>query len=208
MNPIRVVLIEDDLQWLNTIQTIISEEKDMELVGYGTTREEAVNLSKNIKDIDIFLIDINLTEANLDGIYAALDIKNKGEWKVIMLTCLNDKDVITKAFTAGAVNYILKKDVYRIADIIRTTHVEDFNAIETVLEDYRYLKYEQQLQDLTPTERLVYELAEEGLSRSEIQKRLFKSDNTIKNQIRSILRKLSVSNVKSAITKVRTGGLK
>ncbi|MGW5891921.1 response regulator, partial [Priestia megaterium] len=147
MNPIRVVLIEDDLEWLNIMQTIISQEEDIVLVGYGTTREEAVKLSQAIDNVDIFLIDINLTEANLDGIYAALDLKNKGNWKVIMLTSLDDKDVITKAFTAGAVNYILKKDVYRIAEIIRTTYFAKFNAIEAVLEDYRNLKYEQQLKD-------------------------------------------------------------
>jgi DNA-binding NarL/FixJ family response regulator len=208
MNPIRVVLIEDDLEWLNIMQTIISQEEDIVLVGYGTTREEAVKLSQAIDNVDIFLIDINLTEANLDGIYAALDLKNKGNWKVIMLTSLDDKDVITKAFTAGAVNYILKKDVYRIAEIIRTTYFAKFNAIEAVLEDYRNLKYEQQLRDLTPSERHVYELMEEGLSRKEIQKRLFKSNNTIKNQIQSIFKKLSVSDVKAAINKARSGGLR
>lgn len=208
MNPIRVALIEDDVQWLNIMQTIISQEEDMVLVGLGSTKEEAVSLSKTIDNIDIFLIDINLTGANLDGIYAALDLEKKSDEKVVMLTSLDDKDVIQQAFMAGATNYILKKDVHRIAEIIRTTYFGGFSVFDAVLEDYRNLKSEQQLKDLTGAERNVYKLMEEGLSRKEIQKRLVKSNNTIKNQMQSIFRKLSVSNVKAAINKVKSGGLR
>ncbi|WRU93596.1 hypothetical protein RYX51_11015 [Priestia filamentosa] len=46
MNPIRVVLIEDDIDWLNIMETIIGNEDDIVLVGCGTTKEEAINLSK------------------------------------------------------------------------------------------------------------------------------------------------------------------
>jgi NarL family two-component system response regulator LiaR len=49
---------------------------------------------------------------------------------------------------------------------------------------------------------------EKGLSRSEIQEKLVKSSNTIKNQIQSILKKLSVSDVKAAINKARSGGIR
>ena len=210
--PIKVVLIEDDLEWLHSIQTIIKAENDIELVGYGSTEEDTLRLAKDIDEIDIFLIDINLTGAKLDGIHAAYELQklqseNDKKWKVVMLTCLGDKDVIIKAFTAGAVNYILKKDVHNIANIIRSTYAGNFTAIEAMLEDYRDLKYEQQLTNLTQSERIVFDMMEKGYSRQSIQKQLSKSNNTIKNQIQSIFKKLSVKNIKDAIEKAKSGGL-
>jgi NarL family two-component system response regulator LiaR len=210
--PIKVVLIEDDLEWLHSIQTIIKAENDIELVGYGSTEEDTLRLAKDIDEIDIFLVDINLTGAKLDGIHAAYELqklqsKNDKKWKVVMLTCLGDKDVIIKAFTAGAVNYILKKDVHNIANIIRSTYAGNFTAIEAMLEDYRDLKYEQQLTNLTQSERIVFDMMEKGYSRQSIQKQLSKSNNTIKNQIQSIFKKLSVKNIKDAVEKAKSGGL-
>ena len=210
--PIKVVLIEDDLEWLHSIQTIIKAENDIELVGYGSTEEDTLRLAKDIDEVDIFLVDINLTGAKLDGIHAAYELqklqsKNDKKWKVVMLTCLGDKDVIIKAFTAGAVNYILKKDVHNIANIIRSTYAGNFTAIEAMLEDYRDLKYEQQLTNLTQSERIVFDMMEKGYSRQSIQKQLSKSNNTIKNQIQSIFKKLSVKNIKDAVEKAKSGGL-
>ncbi|MGI8382607.1 DNA-binding response regulator [Priestia megaterium] len=210
--PIKVVLIEDDLEWLHSIQTIIKAENDIELVGYGSTEEDTLRLAKDIDEVDIFLVDINLTGAKLDGIHAAYELQklqseNDKKWKVVMLTCLGDKDVIIKAFTAGAVNYILKKDVHNIANIIRSTYAGNFTAIEAMLEDYRDLKYEQQLTNLTQSERIVFDMMEKGYSRQSIQKQLSKSNNTIKNQIQSIFKKLSVKNIKDAIEKAKSGGL-
>ncbi|MGN7241021.1 DNA-binding response regulator [Priestia megaterium] len=210
--PIKVVLIEDDLEWLHSIQTIIKAENDIELVGYGSTEEDTLRLAKDIDEVDIFLVDINLTGAKLDGIHAAYELQklqseNDKKWKVVMLTCLGDKDVIIKAFTAGAVNYILKKDVHNIAHIIRSTYAGNFTAIEAMLEDYRDLKYEQQLTNLTQSERIVFDMMEKGYSRQSIQKQLSKSNNTIKNQIQSIFKKLSVKNIKDAIEKAKSGGL-
>ncbi|MCF8890706.1 DNA-binding response regulator [Priestia megaterium] len=210
--PIKVVLIEDDLEWLHSIQTIIKAENDIELVGYGSTEEDTLRLAKDIDEVDIFLVDINLTGAKLDGIHAAYELQklqseSDKKWKVVMLTCLGDKDVIIKAFTAGAVNYILKKDVHNIANIIRSTYAGNFTAIEAMLEDYRDLKYEQQLTNLTQSERIVFDMMEKGYSRQSIQKQLSKSNNTIKNQIQSIFKKLSVKNIKDAIEKAKSGGL-
>ncbi|MGO1102065.1 response regulator transcription factor (plasmid) [Priestia megaterium] len=207
-NIIRVVLIEDDPDWLSIMENIIGKEEDMMLVGCAQTQEEGITLSHALSNIDIFLVDINLSGANLDGIYTALELKRSKTSKVIMLTSLSDEEVIQQAFTAGATNYILKKDAARIPEIIRSTYHAETNPVEVLLKDYRRMKTEEQLKDLTNAERTVYQLMEKGLSRSEIQEKLVKSSNTIKNQIQSILKKLSVSDVKAAINKARSGGIR
>ena len=206
MDKIRVVLIEDDVDWIKIIETIIDNEDDMMLVACSRTKEEAIKLSGALNQIDIFLVDINLTEDNLDGIYTALELKRSESSKIIMLTSMSDEEVIQQAFTAGATDYILKKDVTRIPEIIRSSYHET-PPIQALIKDYARLKSEEQLKELTTAERGVYDLVEQGYSRSEIQRKLIKSDNTIKNQIKNILKKLSVSSMKEAIQKVKSGGL-
>lgn len=206
MDKIRIVLIEDDLDWIKIIETIIGNEDDMMLVACSRTKEEAIKISGALNQIDIFLVDINLTEDNLDGIYTALELKRSESSKIIMLTSMSDEEVIQQAFTAGATDYILKKDATHIPEIIRSSYHET-PPIQALIKDYVRLKSEEQLKELTTAERGVYDLIEQGYSRSEIQKKLIKSDNTIKNQIKNILKKLSVSSMKEAIQKVKSGGL-
>ncbi|WP_433947002.1 response regulator [Paenibacillus sp. SN-8-1] len=206
MDKIRVLLVEDDPDWKKIIETLLNREEDMELVGYAKTKEETIRLSNAIKQIDVFLIDINLTDNNLDGIYTALELKDHGNWKMIMLTSINDDEVIKNSFVAGAVNYVLKKNVCEIPSLIRRLYLEQ-SPLEILVKDYCRLKQEEQLKELTPAEREVYDLVEKGYTRTEIEKRLVKSENTLKCQIKKILKKLHSPTTKEAVKKVKSGGL-
>ncbi|UYP07375.1 response regulator [Priestia megaterium] len=207
-NPIRVVLIEDDPDWLNIMENLIGKEEDMILVGCAQTQEEGITLSHALNNIDIFLVDINLSGVNLDGIYTALELKREKISKVIMLTSMSEEDIIQKAFMAGASDYILKKDVHRIPEIIRSNYNNESSPVEAVLKEFRRLKSEEQLKDLTNAEREVFEYIEKGYSRKKITLETHKSDNTLKTHFKNIFKKLSVSNTKDLIDKVKTGGLK
>lgn len=207
MDKIKVAIVEDDLEWLNIIKILLSNEEDIIVVGIVTNKEEALKLADAINQIDIFLVDINLTENNLDGIYVALELKERGyAGKIIMLTSLNDADIIRTSFQAGVTDYFLKKNAPELSKLIRETYYER-TPIEILANDYCRLKQEEQLNTLTPAEREVYELAEQGLTRTQIEKKLIKSENTIKSQIKNILKKMGVSSTKEAIKKVRSGGL-
>ncbi|WP_209369476.1 response regulator transcription factor [Priestia megaterium] len=84
----------------------------------------------------------------------------------------------------------MKKNAARIPEIIRSTYHTETNPVEVLLKDYRRMKTEEQLKDLTNAERDVYQLMEKGLSRSEIQQKLVKSSNTIKNQNSKHIKKI------------------
>ncbi|HEX3044235.1 MAG TPA: helix-turn-helix transcriptional regulator, partial [Bacillota bacterium] len=60
---------------------------------------------------------------------------------------------------------------------------------------------------LTPSEMEIFKLAEQGYKRAEIGERLFKSENTIKKQIKLILQKLNASDIKEAVRKVNQKGI-
>ena len=79
--------------------------------------------------------------------------------------------------------------------------------MEVLLDDYHKLKQEEELKSLSPSEREVFDLIEQGNTQNEIGKKLFKSEQTLKNQVHSILKKLGVRSSKDAIEKVKKMGI-
>lgn len=205
MSKIKILLVDDDPEWLTTMEIFLGTVPDMTVVGTTTTRDEAVSMVHAI-DVDVVLMDINLTETRYDGIYAAAEISRFNKVKILMLTALDDEDLVLNSFIAGAVNFISKSQYQAIPEAIRATY-HDRSPVEIVLRDYSRLKEAEQVQSLTRSEREVLALAEEGLSRAQISRKLHKSEQTIKNQIGAILKKLGVKRIKDAIIKVKTKGI-
>ncbi|MFD1953640.1 response regulator [Paenibacillus thailandensis] len=190
MDRIRVMLVEDDPFWQENISRDLAEEPDIEVVAVTGTKEEAVQAALG-KEIDVVLMDINLTENRLDGLEAAHElttlIPERRRIKIIMLTSLSDKEIIVKSFQLGAMNYITKQSYKDIVRAIRDAH-EDRSSIHADAADV--MRSEVQLMTLTPVEREVFELRRQGFSKQQISDKLHKSTNTIKSQLKSIKAKL------------------
>lgn len=206
MCKIKVAIVDDDISWTKEIVKILNREKDIVIVGTAFSKEDAINLAKDI-DIDVMLMDINLSGNKCDGIAATLEINRIKEIKMIMLTSLNDENIIINSFTAGAKNYITKSEYFKIPEAIRSLF-NDKSPFDVLLKDYARLKEEQQLSILTQTEKELYKLIEEGHSRSQIQNKLLKSENTIKNQLKKIFKKFNVNSSKEVVEKVKSKGTK
>lgn len=206
MDKIRIVIVEDDPGWLKAMISFLNNEKDIMIVGTVTNRNDAVDLAKTLQ-VDVFLMDINLKENKCDGIYAASEILLVAKTKIIMLSSLTEEDVITDSFAVGAVNYISKENYEDIPGTIRSTHNKNFSPVEILAKSYSYLRKEEQLNVLSSSERKIYELIEKGYTQSQIQINLFKTKNTFKTQIKSLLQKLGVGNSKEAVKKVQSGGV-
>ncbi|MDF2718479.1 MAG: hypothetical protein K0R28_5404 [Paenibacillus sp.] len=187
-DKIRVMLVEDDSFWRERLCADLNKETDIEIVRTAATKQEALE-EAGISDIDVVLMDINLTENQLDGLETTkeLMIATKSQVKVIMLTSLTEKDIIVKAFQNGAVNYINKSSFPDIVRAIREAYA-DQAAIHP--DAALAMREEIRLMQLSPSEREIHELKERGYSRTEIAELLNKSLNTIKTQIRSVRNKL------------------
>ncbi|MDF2719209.1 MAG: DNA-binding response regulator [Paenibacillus sp.] len=205
MYPIKVFIVEDDPDWIKAMTAFLNKEEDLLVVGAAASREEAVRLAGTLA-FDVALMDIGLTPGRLDGIYAAMELLDLRQAKVIMLTSLEDEAVITQAFTAGAVQYVLKTDYRTLPETIRRTF-RGTNPMEALLKEFARLKREEQLQPLTGAERELFGLLEEGYSQPQIGRKLFKAESTLKNQVNKMLKKLRVKSSKEAVEKVRRGGL-
>jgi len=91
---IKVVLVEDDPFWQKNISTYIEKEADdIEVISIVDSKEKVLEVVENESQIDIVLMDINLTAANLDGI-EIIEILSKQDVKTIALTSINEKEVI------------------------------------------------------------------------------------------------------------------
>lgn len=206
MNRIHVFLVEDDPDWIKSMTVFLNAQEDMIVVGAAESPEQAIAMAE-VLSFDIVLMDIQLTAGRLDGIYAAAEIhERKPEAKVIMLTSLDDELVIMQSYTAGAVNYIEKSNFEELPAAIRSA-VHQPGSMEVLLKEFARLKREEQLRSLTPAEREVFDLLDEGYTHSQMEKKLFKTESTLKNQINKILKKLGVRSSREAVEKVRRKGI-
>jgi NarL family two-component system response regulator LiaR len=203
---IKVLLVEDDADWIKAMTAFLNHEDDILVVGAAMRSEEAIRLAKTLA-FDVVLMDIQLTEGGMEGIYVAAQMNEIHPAKIIMLTSVSEEGVMTQAFTAGAVNYIEKTRFKDIPQAIRSAYHHP-SAMEALLKEFARLKREEQLKDLTPAEREVFELIEDGYTHSQMEKTLHKSESTLKNQVNKILKKLGVKSSKEAIEKVRRRGLR
>ncbi|MDF2670294.1 MAG: LuxR family transcriptional regulator [Paenibacillus sp.] len=186
------MLVEDDLFWRKMLISDLAKESDMVLAAVAGSKEEAVAAAETC-EIDVVLMDINLTENRLDGLEAAKEIfaTRRKSIKIIMLTSLDEREVIIQSFQSGAVNYITKSNYPDIVQAIRDAYANKsaihFDAAQAVAQEL-------QLTVLTPMEKELYLLKEKGMTKTEISEKLHKSINTIKTQLKSIRDKLRGSN--------------
>ncbi len=205
VGKIKIILVEDDPSWQKIMADFLRECPDFEIVGIAGRKEEALKFALNIP-ADIVLMDINLTENKRDGITAALEILERTHLKIIMLTSLEEEELITDSFAAGAVEYVTKDNYLDIPTIIRRA-IRESSPMDVLLKDYARLKREEQLKELTSAEREVFDLLEEGHTLNQIETKTFKTHNTLRTQVKQILHKLKARTRIEAIKKVESKGV-
>lgn len=190
---IKVVLVEDEEFWQENISKYIEKEtNDIKVVEVAACKEEMLKVIDREIDIDVVLMDINLTGANLDGI-EIIEILSRRGIKTIALTSISDDDVIINSFESGAINYITKSSIFDIITSIYDAmegkskiHHDASGALLSRMQE------EKKMRLLTSSEREVYNLQKKGYSRTKIAEHLFKSVSTVKKQIQSIRKKLNI----------------
>ena len=206
MEKISVAIVDDNQEFLRSMMRFLGLSKDISVVATATTKEEALKLSE-IYNIDIMLMDINLSENKCDGILAANQILTNylQKPKIIMLTDHNNNDLVQRSFLAGAVYFVLKTNFKSLPNTIRHIYNNDF-PVGAVLKDYCDLMKNKILKSkflLSDTEIVIYNLVEKGNAQSEIIRELYISESTYKKHVNHILRKIKATSIKKAIDKYK-----
>ncbi|MFK7691387.1 response regulator [Paenibacillus sp. HJGM_3] len=192
MDKIKLMIVEDDPVWMKGLTEYIEKEGDIVVVKQALSKEEATGITP--PEVDVVLIDLQLSEdgGELCGLGVASRLAELGVDKMIMLTSRDEPDIILEAFDRGAINYIMKssyKDIPRAVRDARDGKVSLHSDVSGVLT--AELRKERKLKRLTPTEREVYELKNQGFSRVQIAQKLYKSVETVKKQVKLIQSKLN-----------------
>ncbi|MER6612399.1 response regulator transcription factor [Streptomyces xantholiticus] len=200
VNPIRVLLADDQTLVRAAFAMLVESARDMEVVGQAGTGAEAVELARSER-ADLVVMDIRMPE--LDGIEATRLIAADDDLagvKVLILTTYDTDEHILEALRAGASGFLVKDT--RPADLlaaIRTVAAGDSllspgptsRLIARVLSAPVLPRTSAAGPDgLTDRERQVLTLVARGLNNTEVAESLGLSPLTAKTHVSRIMSKL------------------
>ncbi|MCK9897031.1 response regulator transcription factor [Frankia sp. AgB32] len=213
--PIRVLVVDDHELFLQGLQTVLEIEEDISVVGRAGDGQEALTLASGTLP-DIVLMDVRMP--GRDGIAAAGAIRRAvPRTRIVMLTVSDEESDLFEAIKAGAVGYLLKTiPPHEVAGAVRAVHngqslispsmasklMVEFATMARGTED----RPRAPAPHLTARELEVLKLVAEGRANREIARKLFISENTVKNHVRNILDKLQLhSRMEAVMYAVRQG---
>ena len=219
----RILIVDDHVLFRVGIAQILSKEGDLEVVGEAedarTAMDAALETSPNI-----ILMDLSLPAPG--GIETTQRIKRElPSVSIIVLAVQEDEDALFDAIKAGAAAFILK-DVSPddLVQIIRRVSNGEYlindkvfsqpAVASRVLKEFRELAvYGQEaapiFAPLSPREVEILDNIAQGMTNKQVAYQLSISEQTVKNHMSSILRKLSVNDRTQAVVyAMRQGWIK
>ena len=98
MSTIRIMLVEDDLDYRYLIEQALRREADFELCTSCTDGKSAVQTAL-MEQPDIVLMDLCLAHSPIDGAEASRQIRLQTDARVIILTAREDFETVIRAST-------------------------------------------------------------------------------------------------------------
>ncbi len=208
---IRVLLVDDHAVTRAGIKAYIKDFPQIKIVEEATNGEEAISKCAALSPA-VVLMDIEMPL--IDGITATKTIRsNQPEVKIIMLSSHNSERMILQSFSAGASGYCLKDiDMDRLVTAIHSVSRGDV-WIDASIANYilgllpaestppRSNSDNSQRFNLTEREIQILALIVEGKTNQAIASALHLSVDTIKNHLKTIMDKLSVTDRTQAAVK-------
>ncbi|CAM3039787.1 response regulator transcription factor [Paenibacillus sediminis] len=197
---IRVIIAEDQSMVRGALTALLNMEEDIEVIDEAADGETVLHKIELLQP-DICILDIEMP--GMSGLDVAEAIKNrKLPSKVVIVTTFGRAGYLQRALKAGVKGYMLKDaPVEQLAQVLRDVsrggrYISPELAV-TVFEDEN---------PLTERERMVLQLASDGLSTAEMAKHLFLSEGTIRNYMSELMQKLEAKNRIDAVKIAQSKG--
>ena len=208
-----ILLVDDHALFRVGMRNILEREPGFEIVGEADDTRGAFDLSVQLSP-DIILMDLSLPAPG--GIETTQRIKRElPSAGIIVLAVSEDEDALFDAIKAGAAAFILKDVapddlvaiIHRVASgeyLINDKVFAKPAVASRVLKEFRELAiYGQEaapiFAPLSPREVEILDNIAQGMTNKQVAYALSISEQTVKNHMSSILRKLSVNDRTQAV---------
>jgi len=205
METIKIVLAEDHALMRAGTRHILEQYPEFQVIGEAEDGEQALQLIKSLQP-DIAILDIRMPKLN--GIEVVRQMKSLSpNTKAIMLTAYDDDEYVLALMEAGAFGYLLKTAHEK--DLVDS--IKGVQSGEPVLHPAIAMKIARlwaqrgtparqgTVEQLSPRELEVLDLAAKGLRNKAIADKLGISTRTVEGHFNGIFSKLGVSSRMEAI---------
>ena len=198
-NPTKVLIVDDHPVVRDGLRLAITDHPDLALVGAATDGLEAEEMALKYNP-EVILMDISMPRRG--GLDTMLSIKQKlPNAKVILLTVSEQDEDLLRAVKLGADGYLLKQvPAEQIIGAIRLVaagqSVLSPEMTGKLMGEFRNKTTEA---SLSAREQEVLALLGEGLTTTEIARRLYLGEGTVSTYARRLLDKLHLKNRAEAI---------
>jgi DNA-binding NarL/FixJ family response regulator len=209
MTKICIAIVEDEEMLLTSLTGLFGKVKDMTVVATAPSVEGFL-MQAFRKAPDVMLLDIRLPDG-MTGLEGIKPIKKRyPNMEIIMLTTFEEPQKIFTALCAGATAYATKRTPFpKIVEAIRTVHrggsFMSPSVAKKVVEYFAPRKRRDQV--LTPRQHQIVQGIVEGLSYKMIADKLLISQETVKDHIKTIYRKLEINSKGELIQRKLSGDL-
>lgn len=223
MEKVKVMIVDDHPFFRQGLRQVLEREEDLGEIVEAADGLEALRLAEKVNP-DIILMDINLPSMN--GLQVTREVKGAlPEIAIILLTAYHDEEQLIHAMRAGASAYFPKEVtpkrlVWAVREVLGGRYVlgekslsEKELAAWLVEQIERVaplgIPEEARFTPLSPRELEILQHAARGESNKEIARALGISQQTVKNHLSSILRKLPARDrTEAAVYALRHGWIR
>jgi DNA-binding NarL/FixJ family response regulator len=218
MEHIRILIVDEHPLFCRGMRCVLEETGDCQVVGEASTSIDALDLARSLSP-DVVLLDALLSSG--DALEVARQVRNAvPQVAIVMLTIAESEEQLFQSIKVGAAAYYPKSitpeqlvtAVYRVNrgdylindDVLSKPQVAS-RVLNSFRETFRELdgdeesEVQQLFSPLSSREVEILDYIARGNSNKEIAKSLKISDQTVKNHITSILKKLSVNDRTAAV---------
>jgi DNA-binding NarL/FixJ family response regulator len=209
----KIMLVDDHALFRMGMRQMLDQEADFDIVAEAEDARQAFQMAVDMSP-DIVLLDLSLPAPG--GIETTQRIKREiPSVGIIALAVAEDEDQLFEAIKAGAAAFILKDiNPDDLVTIIRRVRAGEYlindkvfsrpSVASRVLKEFRELAvYGQEaapiFAPLSPREVEILDNIAKGMTNKQVAYALSISEQTVKNHMSSILRKLSVNDRTQAV---------
>ncbi len=208
MQPIRVLLCDDQTVVREGLEAILSVVPHIEVVGAAEHGEEAVQMVERFQP-HVVLMDLNMPVMN--GVQATRHIRERyPDVQVLALTTYATDEWVYDAIRAGAAGYLLKNTkrdaLVQAIEGIASGEAQLSPDVARKLMNYVTHTSVEPLADLSKREREILRRIAQGKTNRDIATELYLAPGTVRNYVSELFAKLDVSDrTEAAVLAVKFG---